>query len=202
MDFVIRGDHRVALAEAVGRLDQKTGLYQQVQGFLHLGRSHRAAEALGNKFRNGTETAQGNHLKDYRMMPLPKDTELRLLHLVELGTRAALDQLFIVGALFFVGGSLVKENEIFEVGGTLFFQPDAVNELGDGSLGNVALAVNGQLQVRVTRKPRLLRKKAETEGRQGLLLELVVVPQVHPEIGVLQNIGFRQLYIFSIIHTI
>ena len=86
--------------------------------------------------------------------------------------------------------------------GTLFFKADAVNKLGDRALGNIALAVDGQFKVGMAGKARLFRKKAQTEGRQGLLLELVIVPEVHPEVGVLQNIGFRQLYIFSIFHTI
>ena len=107
------------------------------------------------------------------MVPFLEYAELSLVHLVELGAGASLDELCVINLLVGVGLRLVEEYEAFEIGGTLVFKSQAVNQFGDSVLGNVALAVDGKLQVGVARKPCLLGKEPQAEsGRSLLLLEL------------------------------
>ena len=119
------------------------------------------------------------------MVPFLENTELCLVHLVELGAGTGLDELCVVNLLVGVGLRLVEEYEAFEIGGALVFKSQAVNQFGDSVLGNVSLAVDCKLQVGVARKPRLLGKEPQTESGRSLLLVFVVIAQEYPVVGIL-----------------
>jgi hypothetical protein len=53
----------------------------------------------------------------------------------------------------------------------------------------------------MARKPSLLREETEAERRDRFLLELIVIPQIHTVVGVLQNVRFNYV-IFSCFHTL
>ena len=135
------------------------------------------------------------------MVPFAENTELSRIHLVQFGARTSLQKLGVIDLLVGIGLRLVEENKTFKIRGTLVLKTETMDKLDNRILGNIPLTVNSKLQMGVARQPRLLGEEAEAECRHRLLLELIVVPQIHSIIGVLQDIWFNYM-IFSSFHTL
>ena len=145
LHFVVGRNQGIALAVTVGCFDQEPQFQEQLERFGHLGRCHESTKFFRNQIGNGAEILEPYHFKNYGVVPFLENTELSLVHLVQLGTGACLDELGVVDLLVGVGLSLVKEYEAFEVGGALVFETQAMNKLGDRIFGDVALAVDCEL---------------------------------------------------------